>query len=54
MYLDAYSSYQSDFITVIAPSSLRELVIIRFVQLIKLCLASCQNQGLGCEIDDVC
>ena len=53
MYLDTYSSYQANFVTVIAPSSLRELVIIRLVRLIILCFASCRNQGLGCEIDDV-
>ena len=53
-YLDAYSSYQANFVTVITPGSLRELVIIRLVRLIILCLASCRNQGLGCEIDDVC
>ena len=41
MYLDAYSSYQANFVTVIAPGSLRKLVIVRLVRLIILCFASC-------------
>ena len=53
MYLDAYSLYQANFVMVIAPGSLRELVIVRLVRLIILCFALCRNQGLGCKIDDV-